>query len=56
MAEAVIAELTPLQAEYKRLQGDPGYLRQVVDAGAEQARLRAAATLADVYSKVGLDA
>ena len=56
VAEAVIAELTPLQAEYTRLQNDQAYLRAVVTEGAEKARVRAAATLADVYHKVGLDA
>ena len=55
-AEAVIAELTPLQEKYRQLQNDPAYLRQIVEAGAEKARERAAATLADVYGRVGLNA
>ena len=56
VAEAVIAELTPLQEKYNRLQNDPGYLRQIVTEGAQKARARASATLADVYHRVGLDA
>ncbi len=56
VAEAVIAELAPLQEKYTRLQNDPAYLRQVVTQGAEKARARAGATLADVYNRVGLDA
>lgn len=56
VAEAVIAELTPLQEKYNRLQNDLGYLRQIVVEGAQKARVRACATLADVYHRVGLDA
>lgn len=56
VAEAVIAELTPLQEKYNRLLNDPGYLRKVVTEGADKARTRASATLADVYNRVGLNA
>lgn len=56
VAEAVIAELSPLQEKYRQLQNDPAYLRQIVEAGAAKARERAAATLADVYARVGLNA
>ena len=56
VAEAVIAELTPLQTKYNQLQNDLPYLRQTVTDGAEKARVRARATLADVYHRVGLDA
>lgn len=56
VAEAVIAELTPLQAKYTQLQADPGYLRKIVTEGAAKARVRASATLNDVYNRVGLDA
>ena len=54
VADAVIAELSPLQQEYLRLQNDPGYLEQIVTEGAEKARVRASATLRDVYQRVGL--
>ena len=54
VADAVIAELSPLQQEYRRLQNDPGYLEQIVTEGAEKARARASATLRDVYHRVGL--
>ncbi|MPN50105.1 Tryptophan--tRNA ligase [bioreactor metagenome] len=56
VAEAVIAELEPLQAKYAKLQNDSAYLRKIVTEGAEKARIRASATLADVYHRVGLDA
>lgn len=56
VAEAVIAELTPLQVKYTQLQADPGYLRKIVTEGAAKARVRASATLNDVYNRVGLDA
>lgn len=56
VAEAVIAELAPLQVKYNHLQNDPAYLRKIVTEGAKKARARAASTLADVYRRVGLDA
>ncbi|MDR0840418.1 MAG: tryptophan--tRNA ligase [Christensenellaceae bacterium] len=54
-AEAVIADLAPLQQTYNKLLAEEGYLREVIAKGAAQARARAAQTLADVYHKVGLD-
>ncbi|MEG1548529.1 MAG: tryptophan--tRNA ligase [Clostridia bacterium] len=56
VAETVIAELSPVQAEYKRILADKEYLRKVVNEGAEQARHAASRTLGKVYHKVGLDA
>ncbi|NCB31899.1 MAG: tryptophan--tRNA ligase, partial [Clostridia bacterium] len=49
VAEAVIAELEPLQAKYAKLLNDSAYLRKIVTEGVEKARIRASATLADVY-------
>ncbi len=54
VAESVIAELTPIQAEYNRLLADKGYLQDVLKAGAEKANRIAGRTLSKVYRKVGL--
>jgi len=54
VAEAVIAGLQPVQAEYKRLLADKAYLEQVMQDGARQASAHANRTLAKVYRKVGL--
>ena len=56
VAQCVIDELTPVQAEYKRLLDDKDYLHGVLKDGAEKAGRAAARTLAKVYHKVGLDA
>ena len=56
VADAVIAELTPVQNEFKRLVADEAYIRQVMAEGAEQARVAAAATLAKAYYAMGFDA
>ena len=56
VADAVIAELTPVQNEFKRLVADEAYIRQVMAEGAEQARVAAAATLAKAYHAMGFDA
>ena len=54
VAEAVITELTPIQAEYHRLLNDLPYLDQVMAEGAEKARAKASETLKLVYERVGL--
>lgn len=56
VAEAVIAELTPVQNEYKRLLADEAYIRKIMADGAAQARVAAAATLAKAYHAMGFDA
>ncbi|OQB24388.1 MAG: Tryptophan--tRNA ligase [Firmicutes bacterium ADurb.Bin182] len=53
-AEAVIAELSPIQSEYKRILGDMAYLDDIIEKGARKARERALVTLNDVYKKTGL--
>lgn len=53
VAEAVIAELEPIQAKYKELMADPAYLESIFRAGAEKAEAVAQTTLAEVYSKIG---
>ena len=56
MADAVIEELTPIQNEFKRLVSDEAYIRRIMEDGAEQARIAAAATLAKAYHAMGFDA
>ena len=52
-ADAVIAALDPLQAEYKRLIADKQYLLDTLLAGAEKASYLAAKTLRKVQKKIG---
>lgn len=53
VAEAVISELEPVQAEYAKLMEDKAYLEKVFKAGAERAEAIAEKTLRDVYEKIG---
>ncbi|KAI4453860.1 tryptophan--trna ligase mitochondrial [Holotrichia oblita] len=53
VAESVIAKLTPIQEEYKRLLADKAYLNQVLINGAKQANDIARRTLSKVYKKIG---
>lgn len=54
VADAVIAELTPIQQEYKRLLDDRTYLEAMIDSGVERASAQAHKTVKAVYDKVGL--
>ncbi len=54
VADAMVAVLEPIQQRYAQLRADEGYLHQLMAAGAHKARARAAATLADVYQRIGL--
>ncbi len=56
VADAVIAELTPVQQEFRRVLADEAYLRQVMNEGAEKAREAAAATVKKAYHAMGFDA
>ncbi|SHH98847.1 tryptophan--tRNA ligase [Ferrimonas marina] len=53
-AESVVAMLEPMQQRFKEIRADQAYLDAVMKRGAENARERAAATLAKVYEAVGL--
>ena len=53
VADAIIAELQPIQAEYHRLMADPGYLKEVYTRSAESAHAIAQKTLRRVQKKVG---
>jgi tryptophanyl-tRNA synthetase len=52
-ADAVIAALDPLQAEYKRLIADKQFLLDTLLAGAEKANYLATKTLRKVQKKIG---
>ncbi|NLG25222.1 MAG: tryptophan--tRNA ligase, partial [Clostridiales bacterium] len=54
VADAVIAELEPIQAKYHRVSADRGYLNQVMRSGAERAGALAERTMAKVRKKLGL--
>ena len=53
VAEAVAAELRPVQEEYKRLLGDKKYVMENAARGAEKASARASRTLNKVMKKIG---
>lgn len=53
VADAVVAELTPLQAEYKRLLADKGEIERLLAIGAQKARLRAERKLEKVRKALG---
>ena len=55
-ADCVIAALEPLQAEFKRLIADKGYLQGVLDENAKTATYLANKTLRKVQKKVGFAA
>lgn len=54
VAEAVIAELTPLRERFDELLKNGDYIKAVLKTGAEKARETALSTLKDVYAHVGL--
>ncbi|KAG1297384.1 hypothetical protein G6F66_002656 [Rhizopus arrhizus] len=54
VAEAVITKLEPIQNELARLKADEGYVKQVLDKGAEKAEQVANNTMEEVYKLVGL--
>lgn len=55
-ADAVIAELTPVQERFRAYMADEAYLRSVMEDGAARAANNAAETLKKAYHAVGLDA
>ena len=56
VADAVIAELEPIQARYRQISADKAYLNEVMTKGAERAAKLAAGTMSKVRRKVGLAA
>lgn len=55
VADAVVATLTPVQQEYRRILDDKAYLNAIIKRGAAKAAEAAAITLSNVYNKLGLD-
>nr|WP_297350068.1 tryptophan--tRNA ligase [uncultured Glaciecola sp.] len=53
VAEAVVAMLTPIQAEYERIRSDKSYLHHVLQTSALKAREKASVTLAKTYKALG---
>ena len=53
VADAIIAELAPLQEKYHQLMADPVYLAKVYTESAEKARVIAQKTLARVHERIG---
>ena len=54
VAEAVIAELAPVQARYSEILADKAYLEGVMQSGAARASRIAAKTMRKVHKKLGL--
>ncbi len=53
VADAVVAELEPLQKEYARIRADKAYLNEVIQGGAQRAGTNALRMLRKVYKKIG---
>lgn len=53
VAEAVVAALAPIRERYEQIMADQGELLSLLSKGAVKAREVAAATLAQVYKKIG---
>ena len=56
VADAVIAELEPIQARFKQINGDKAYLEEVMTKSAQRAAGLANRTMLKVRRKVGLAA
>ena len=54
LAASVLGVVEPIQARYKELAAEPGYVTKVLEAGAERARTVSEATLKRAYEAVGL--
>ena len=54
VVDAVVATVQPIRARQAELARDPGQLRQVLTAGAERARDRAADTVRRAKQAIGL--
>lgn len=55
VADAVVALLEPIQAEYARVLEEKSYLNEIISTGAQKARETANKTLRTVYERVGFD-
>ena len=53
VADAVVALVEPIQAQYKTIRNDRAYLNEVMKHGADKASQRASQTLQKVYDTIG---
>ncbi len=53
LADSLVAFLEPFQQRYSKIIGEKGYLTDILDQGAGQARYLATKTLSKVYRKIG---
>ncbi|MFZ5376535.1 MAG: tryptophan--tRNA ligase [Patescibacteria group bacterium] len=54
LAEAIFADLTPIQQKHRELMARPEYVDQIIEQGAEKAREIAGQTISEVKNKLGL--
>lgn len=54
LADLVVETLRPVREKYLDLMQNKDYLNQMMKAGSEKAQIKAKATLANVYDKIGL--
>ena len=54
LTDSIVEALRPFQAEYAKLLNEPAYLEQIAALGREKASARAAATIRDVRTLLGL--
>lgn len=55
LAKAIYDELKPIQAKRKEFESNPKKVRQILDEGAQKARIIASATIKEVKSAMGLN-
>jgi tryptophanyl-tRNA synthetase len=53
LADLAVARLSPINAEMRRLMGDPGEIDRILGNGAERAAAIAGPILAEIYERVG---
>ncbi len=54
VAEAISADLSPIQAKRKEIEANPDYINKVISEGAEKARALARQTITEVREKTGM--
>lgn len=54
LSEVIIGKLEPIRQQTLRLDGDPGYIDQVLKSGAQQTTQLAESTMREVKSKLGI--
>jgi tryptophanyl-tRNA synthetase len=56
LADAIVANLEPIQARYREVASDPGAVEKILAGGAERAQEVAEATMVAVWDRIGLGA